>query len=332
MLGVTNDDQLVLDRQEAGVSWLPLRPGDAPYTPAIARMGVNITVAYLPPPQPGTAPFAYATATTPLPVTQLPTPPAVPTPFVPTPQPALLTSISALRTVPSTAFIFTNLPLARHVIYGVDGALYSQALSGGSSVSLGDAELTLYALPFVTPDERYVITHRRDGVHRVSLDSGEQLRLTPPLANRPSNWHFALHEASKDTAALSSMGWRYLRQRPGRTGFISKSAGWLRSTSVPIVGGAPVRLTPPLTSDSDSHQFTVHRGWSCTLLDRRAGPGLQHCATMRLLGRGRLLPVYRADRGRNSASPDQPSSKTDPLVWGIPAEDGQYLSVSESTA
>jgi hypothetical protein len=76
-LGVTSTDQL---RPESLIRWLPLRPGDTPYAPDSRLVDRDISQVYLPPAQPGTMPPAYATATTPLPMTQLPPPLPVPQP------------------------------------------------------------------------------------------------------------------------------------------------------------------------------------------------------------------------------------------------------------
>jgi len=96
----------------------------------------GISAVYLPPSGRSTAPLHYATGTTPLSVKQLPIP------AVPTPLPAVLAPISGLRTLPNDAQAVTELPVLRHVLYHIGGALYSQALRGGPAVHRGYALLS----------------------------------------------------------------------------------------------------------------------------------------------------------------------------------------------
>lgn len=72
--GITRDDQLLLYWNDGqGVSWLPLRAGDAPYAPDMLMSG-RITAVILPSVQGDTPAPIDPTSVAPLPVTQLPAP------------------------------------------------------------------------------------------------------------------------------------------------------------------------------------------------------------------------------------------------------------------
>lgn len=72
--GITRDDQLLLYWNDGqGVSWLPLRAGDAPYAPDMLMSG-RITAVILPSMRSDTPAPIGPTSAAPLPVTQLPAP------------------------------------------------------------------------------------------------------------------------------------------------------------------------------------------------------------------------------------------------------------------
>ena len=250
VFGVTGDDDLLMDKQVNGVSWLPLRPGAAPYAPDIVLSSeISIAPAYLPPSGRNAAPAPRATAATPLPVTQLPTP-AIPTPLAAAPA-----AIKLLGDAPSDATLFTHLPVDQHVLYQAHGALYSQALRGGAAQFLGGDNDHPAELLVITPDRKTLIYRLSDAVYRVPIAGGRSVRITPPLVE------------GAETGILStefSQDGRYLVY--GVTG--PKPAAWkdqLREIDswtvalyrVPVTGGPAVRLTPPLDPDSEISTFMV---------------------------------------------------------------------------
>lgn len=241
IFGVTNDDQIVLD--EAGLTWLPLRPGAAPYAPNVSLTDGNVDLMiYAPPADSSAAPLPPVAATTRLPVTQLPTP------AVPTPLQAALAPIKQLGSVSGEVTLFSDLPIYDHVLYRLGGTLYSQALRGGAAVSLGGDDQYWTNSIAISPDGKTCVYQLQDAVYRVPIAGGRPVRITPPLTEGIT---------TTIASAQTSPDGRYVIY--GVLG--PKPAAWkdrLREDgpwtialySVPVAGGTPVRLSPPLDPDS----------------------------------------------------------------------------------
>jgi Tol biopolymer transport system component len=237
---VTNDEQLMLDVQGTGVRWLPMRAGVAPYAPDQTLREGSITPVYVPPSGGSTAAPQYATLATPPPVTQLPAPVA------PTPLPAVLAPITRLGTVANDTTFFENLPVYDHLIYRVRGTFYSQALRGGPPVSLGGDDQYWTNAVFLSPDGKALIYQLSDAVYRASLDDGARQQLTPPLASGES---IAEAQASPDGRYVV---YGVAGPKPAAWKDQLKNYNWIIALyRLPIAGGPPVRLTPPLDPDSD---------------------------------------------------------------------------------
>jgi hypothetical protein len=237
VFGITNDDQLVMG--DRALTWVPLRPGDAPYAPTINLDPGMVEAAYLAPsgtPPPQAAPEG--------------------SPAVSDPRPAsVLASISDLGSVPNDTELLADPPLLKHVLYQTRGTLYSQALDGGAQVALGGAASDPATLIFVAADEQTAVIQQRGGVYRVALADGTRERLTPALAEGDA---LRAHDVQ-----VSPDGSRLVYAMAGTVPKIfrpqfSPDGRWTNALySVPIIGGDAVRITPPLEAEQAILQFKI---------------------------------------------------------------------------
>lgn len=244
--GVTADDQLLLvfEGDQSGLRWLPLRQGGAPYAPAISLpMGRFISAAVLPQGNAGLPAVTPPPAAAPPPVTQLPTP-AIPTPLA-----AVTLAATPLGPVPDDGQLLSSLPLSRYAVYqDAAGVLYAQPLAGGPAVPLaGGTDEGWGSLVAITPDGEEAIVGLTGGLFRIGLADGARTPLAAPPPEIPG--------ATIIGAQLSPDGAYVVYQVSG-----PKPEAWREQMrdniwpvalyGVPIAGGAPTRLSPPLDPES----------------------------------------------------------------------------------
>jgi Tol biopolymer transport system component len=224
-LEITSDDQLILNGQDGHVvSWLPLRAGAAPYAPSVMMDGY-VSSMFLPPLGSSAPPPAARTNAA-----------------VPMPLPSARAPIAKLGDESSDMRLQSSVPVYDSVLYTVRGSLYSQALRGGPVVSVGEGQ------PIIgSPDRKTFIAQRPDGLYRVPFGGGPPTRITPPLSDGTTG--IVGTQVSPDGRQLV---YGVTGPQPASwNNQLRKEDPWIVALyCVPVAGGTPVRLTPPLDPDS----------------------------------------------------------------------------------
>jgi len=242
MLGTTDDDQLVLSQSDGRiVNWLPLRPAATAYAPAVTTFGDLFSAIAMPPLGSNALPPLAPTSAAPPLVTQLPTP-AVPTPLQSKPLP-----ITTLGDIPSDAQVISDLPIDRHILYSVNGALYSQPLSGGSAIALGGDQSHWNGPLFISSDGNTLLEQRTDGIYRAPIAGGPAVKLSQPPATGDGSTISYAGISPDGRLVLEALAgeppaaWKDQLQDPRWT---------LALFVVPFSGGTPVRLSGSLDPDN----------------------------------------------------------------------------------